>query len=431
MKNKKLFQKVVFIALIALILFSLVAPAIFSQSTDAPKQEKLLNELKVLMWSDAKADKVALTLRIHAGSAFDPQGKEGVMQMLADNIFPNEASREFFAEDLGGSLEVVTNYDFIEIRASSKPDGFLQMLETVAAAVSNPVIDKETTGKLRDALLAKIALLENDPVYVADHAAARRLFGTFPYGRPTMGTAASVGSIGFPDLIDAKQRFLSADNATVAISGNFDRALGFRAIRRFFGSWIKSDKRIPSTFRQPDPPPAGLLSIPSPKGDAAAIRFISRGLARNDKALPASMIFTAILESRLKARVPASHSGDISVRNLFHTLPGAIMIGFSISRDEFGTGNGKVDANELVGKAINDPISDAEFIAAKDAVQSDLANRTSVQLWLDLDTYKTAGAEADRAATKNVSLADVNAYAVVFRKQPMASVLVNTPPATK
>src|SRR6187399_3315409 len=95
----------------------------------APKQEKLLNGLKVLMWSDAKADKVAIKIRIHSGSAFDPQGKEGLMQMLANNLFPNEqASRDFFAEDLGGSIEIITNYDYIQINASSRPDAFVTML---------------------------------------------------------------------------------------------------------------------------------------------------------------------------------------------------------------------------------------------------------------------------------------------------------------
>ncbi|MFN2501880.1 MAG: hypothetical protein ABR530_07710, partial [Pyrinomonadaceae bacterium] len=121
MKNRKLFQKIVFIALILAVIFSLVAPAIFAQVSGAPKQEKLLNGLKVLMWPDPKADRVWVKLRIHAGSAFDPQGKEGVMQLLSDNLFPNEVSREFFSEDLGGSLGVTTNYDYLQINASAKP----------------------------------------------------------------------------------------------------------------------------------------------------------------------------------------------------------------------------------------------------------------------------------------------------------------------
>ena len=112
MKDKKVLQKIVIAGFVVLILLSLIVPAIFSQTTlSAPKQEKLLNGLRVLMWPDAKASSAAIRIRIHTGSAFDPQGKEGLMQLLADNIFPNEASREFFAEDLGGRLDVISNFD--------------------------------------------------------------------------------------------------------------------------------------------------------------------------------------------------------------------------------------------------------------------------------------------------------------------------------
>ena len=424
MKNKNLFVKIVFIAFIVLLLFSLVAPAIFSQTSPAPKKESLLNGLKVLMWSDAKADKVSVKIRIHAGSAFDPQGKEGVMQLLADNIFPNEASKEFFVEDLNGSLEVVTNYDYIQINASSKAEDFLTMLETLATAVSSPAIDKETTAKLKTALLAKIKTLEADPAYVADRAAAKRLFGTFPYGRPQSGTEATVKTIDFADLINAKGRFLSADNATIAISGNFDRALGFRAVRRYFGGWLKSDKRVPSTFRQPDDPPAGLQVVASPAKGRTAIRYAMRGLARSDKDLVASLIFTNILESRLKARVPSGHTGDVFVRNEYHTLPGMIAIGFSADKGEFGTANGKVEANELVGKAIIDPITDSEFQAAKTAVLNEWAGRDAISFWLDVDTFRTAEPTSKNA---EITIADVKAFAESASKKPMVAILVNTP----
>ena len=424
MKNKNLFVKIVFIAFIVLLLFSLVAPAIFSQTSPAPKKESLLNGLKVLMWSDAKADKVSVKIRIHAGSAFDPQGKEGVMQLLADNIFPNEASKEFFVEDLNGSLEVVTNYDYIQINASSKAEDFLTMLETLATAVSSPAIDKETTAKLKTALLAKIKTLEADPAYVADRAAAKRLFGTFPYGRPQSGTEATVKTIDFADLINAKGRFLSADNATIAISGNFDRALGFRAVRRYFGGWLKSDKRVPSTFRQPDDPPTGLQIVASPAKGKTAIRYAMRGLSRNDKDLVASLIFTNILETRLKARVPSGHTGDVFVRNEYHTLPGMITIGFSADKGEFGTANGKVEANELIGKAIADPITDAEFQAAKTVVQNEWAARDAISFWLDVDTFRTAEPTSKSA---EITIADVKAFAESASKKPMVAILVNTP----
>lgn len=429
MKDKKVLQKIVFVAFIVLILFSLVAPVIFSQTLPAPKQEKLLNGLRVFMWPDSKAATVSVRIRIHAGSAFDPQGKEGVMQLLADTIFPNDAACEFFTEDLDGGLEVISNYDYIEINASSKPDSFLSMIETVSTAVANPTIDKDVTVRLRTALAAKVAAREADPNYLADLAIAKRLLGTFPYGRPEDGNTGSLPTIDFADLVDAKTRFLTADNATVAISGNFDRELGFRAIRRYFGAWLKSDKKVPSTFRQPDEPPTAMLNLISPVPDAAALRFAMRGVARKDKDFAASMVFTSILETRLKTRVPSNHSNDLFVRNGVHVLPGIITIGFAADKNAAVNPSGKVEAHDLVAKALSDPIAESEFQTAKAKLQTTWTKRDAATSWLDVDTYKLTSADADHRIADNVTIADVNAYAEKLRKQPIVSLLLNTPTA--
>src|SRR5688572_30971607 len=137
------------------VILPILAPlAIAQRSAIAnPKEEKLLNGLRVLMWSDESAPKVNVKLRIHAGASFDPQDKEGVMVLLSEALFPNEAAREFFKDELGGGLEVTTSYDYIEISASSKPDEYLTMVETLANAVTAPVIDKATT----DAVKSKLA----------------------------------------------------------------------------------------------------------------------------------------------------------------------------------------------------------------------------------------------------------------------------------
>ncbi|MFN2501881.1 MAG: M16 family metallopeptidase, partial [Pyrinomonadaceae bacterium] len=299
----------------------------------------------------------------------------------------------------------------------------LAMLETVSTAISNPAIDRDTTLRLRTALLSRLTTLETDPGYVADRAAAARLFGTFPYGRPQLGTPASVAKVDFADLLDAKQRFLTADNATIALSGNFDRELAFRAIRRYFGGWIKADKRIPSTFRQPDPPPAGVLSIPSPKADSAAIRFVTRGVSRGDKDLAAARVYWAIIQNRLKARVPLSPASDVFVHNDFRTLPGLVTIGFSVNNA--GAASGKLQANDLFGKVMIEPITEWEVQAAKTAVHDEWAKIDVVTFWLDAETYKLSDPAAEARIHNNVSLADVTAFAEKVRKQPLVTVVVN------
>src|SRR5918993_1313917 len=108
-----------------LILFLFQLASICSAQTakfSEPRQEKLLNGMRLLVWNEPNADKVTVKLRIHSGSAFDQLGKEGVMALLADALFPNESQKEFFAEDLGGSLEVASNFDYIQINATGNSD---------------------------------------------------------------------------------------------------------------------------------------------------------------------------------------------------------------------------------------------------------------------------------------------------------------------
>ena len=149
----KIIQHFVKLTISAAILFLLVNPG---AAQTAPQQEKLLNGLKLLTWRQKGADKVSVKLRLHSGSSFDPQNKEGVMALFADILFPNQQQvKEFFAEELNGSFEIVSNYDYIQINATGDNDKLLTILDTLAQAVTQPQIDKETTPKVKLARLAQ------------------------------------------------------------------------------------------------------------------------------------------------------------------------------------------------------------------------------------------------------------------------------------
>jgi hypothetical protein len=422
MRFEKVFQK---FALAALLLGAL-APTAFAQKSGGavPRQERLLNGLKILMWNDPTAAKVSVKIRVHAGSAFDPQGKEGAMKMLAENLFPSQAVREFYSDDLGGGLDVTTTYDYIQINATSNPDQMLTLLESLSAAVTNPTIDKETTAQLKAAQLAKISEQMNDPVYVADAAAASRLFGTFPYGRPRLGTPESIQKIDFADLIDLKQRFLAADNATVAISGNIDANLAFKAARRYLGAWLKSDKRVPSTFRQPDPPKSGMPIFDSPIAKRSEFRIALRGNARGDKDHYAASALASILDRRFKSR-----EGDKAfVRNSPYALPGMLLFGVSdwnltgIKRD----GNKiAVPVSDGYQKQVLEPaVKVEEFDAAKRQLVAEIALVSVEDAWLDADTFKLAGSRPDSEAAQAVAITDVQRVLERLQKEPAAYILV-------
>ncbi|MEO6589016.1 MAG: pitrilysin family protein [Pyrinomonadaceae bacterium] len=413
--------------ILALFLFQFASTS-FAQTTkfSEPRQEKLLNGLKLLTWNEPNADKITIKLRIHSGSAFDPQGKEGVMALLADALFPNESQREFFAEDLGGSLDVTSNFDYIQINATGKSDQFLTMMETLATAVTNPQFDKEITAKVVAARLEKVKELEKNPSYIADQAVAKRLFGDFPYGRAQMGTNISLAKIDFADLLFAKQRFLTADNATLAVIGKVKSEFAYSVVRRYFGGWEKADKKVPATFRQPDAPDTKQIIVNSPLIENSEIRYAMRGLARNDKDFASSSILIKIMQNRLSKKFPQENKNNFFVRQNSNLLPGLITVGISnLSLD------GKPSSDMIAFRGENLPailvtekISIEEFEKAKNEAATEMNQKNLADLWLDVDTFKLNTAKAEFQKINDVSIADVQKIAERLTKEPTATVLI-------
>jgi predicted Zn-dependent peptidase len=246
--------------------------------------------------------------------------------------------------------------------------------------------------------------------------------GTFPYGRPENGTDASIQKIDFADLLEAKQRFFTADNATVVLSGKFDQNLAFRAVRRYLGAWLKADKLVPSTFRRPDDPSTALLTVDSPVPERFDVRFITRGTSRGSADVTAYFIVARIVEARLKNLAPG-HANDIVVNSYPHVLPGTFVIAFSGTKD---ASTQKLEASDLISKALNATITETEFQAAKQAFLADQEKTPVADRWLDIDTFKVdrpAKEQAEAAATTIANAQDVLAR---IQKQPIASVVVSS-----
>jgi hypothetical protein len=420
MRIKKYFKK---ITVLTLFLFQF---AVFSsaQTPNAPRQEKLLNGLKLLVWPDKSAPKASVSLRIHSGSAFDPLSKEGVMALLSDILFPNQAVLEYFSEDLGGDIGITSTYDYIQIDMSGDNDKILEVLEALAQAVIRPQIDKDTTAKVKTQKLELIKDFEKHPIYVADYAVAKRLFGNYPYGRTNLGTTETLAKIDFADILLAKQKFLTADNATLAVSGNVQFDLVYRAVRRYFGGWEKADKKVPATFTQPDAPKSGMPVFESPVEKTSEFRFALRGPARNEKDFFAAQILAKILQNRFQMREGKTGFVRLETR----LLPGYFVFGVS----DWNVSTIKKSGNQISlpmtdgyqNYFLKDAVTKEEFEKSKNEFLTKF-NQTNVpDFWLDADTYKIASVKTDWESAQNVTTADVQSVLEKLRKETAAYVLV-------
>ena len=394
----------------------------------APRQEKLLNGLKILMWTNSQSPKVTVKLRIHDGAAFDPKDKTGTMALLADILFPSQEAKAFFTEDLNGSLDVTSNYDYVEITATGKADAVQTILETIANAVTNPPITPENFTAVRDARLEKVRELEKTPSYIADRAVAKQLFGDFPYGRSADGTPESLMKIDRFDLIGARDRFFTADNATLAVAGDINADEVYRISRQLFGEWKKSESKIPATFRQPDAPDTKELAIELPDSEKSLSRTAIAAAARNSEDFYATQILFKIREKQL---CPADTDSHELASYQPHLLRGIYIVGKYLIQNESPASGRQPCQPELQkdGKISYPPITQEDFDSAKTLIKNNYQNKTQsladlAELWLDADTYKLGSVKDEMSKLDKVTFADAQRVSEDLQKQPMVKVII-------
>jgi predicted Zn-dependent peptidase len=396
-----------------------------AQNMPEPYQEKLLNGLKVLVWNDPAADKVTLKLRIHSGAAFDPKDKMGVMALLADILFPDPQTFNYFEEDLDGKLEVTSNYDYIQITATGKADEFVNMLDTVRAGIITTPITQENFVKVRDARLERIKADVANSGLQADRAAAKRLLGEFPYGRPDQGTPESLVKIDRFDLVGAKDKFLDADNATLVIVGKIDPRFAVKAAKQMLGSWGKSEGLVPATFAQPGEPDTKTQLIDQPGAATAEVRFAVRGLASNDNDNAALVIWASAFEKKINAALLPECGSTVKVVQRSHVLPGLLLISGTFPIDAAGKCTAAV--KNILAKADTDKIKPEDFTAAQNGILQAIGGANpdrASDLWLGADTFKWGKPGSQLALIKAATPADGDKVAArVFWKAPVVSAI--------
>ncbi len=404
------------------------APQANGQAPPEPRRQQLLNGLRVLIWPKPGDQNVLLKLRIHSGAAFDLAGKAGGMALLGDVLFPDPATREYFTEEMEGRLDVSTNHDSITITMYGRAAALEQIVEILRTALVTTQITRENVAKLRDGRIKVIRDTSISSTVLADRAIASRLFGDFPYGHPYGGSPESLGRVDWADLMLARDRFLNANNATLVVIGGVEQARTIRALRQLLGGWRKSERLVPATFRQPEPPDPRPLLVNVPAGESAEIRLATRGLSRADSDNAAANILTVVAKKRWERLVPELTKGPVFVRHQANVLPGMFVFGASVNNSL--AVRSIEAARNVVQSLVDNPISVTELDEAKREV---LAQKTKklgdsdgiAEGWLDVDTYRLAPLAEQLRVLQAVTASDLQRTAGrLFRGNPPAAVVM-------
>jgi zinc protease len=385
-----------------------------AQSAPEPRREQLLNGLSILLWERPGSPDVLLKLRVHSGAAFDLAGKAGTMAILGDALFADPTTRDYVTNELGGKLEVATDYDAINVTLSARPQDFERLVELLRTAIINISLTADRVAELRAARAKLVRESSTNPTLIADRAVAARLFGDYPYGRPYEGSTATLSRVERGDVQYARERFLNPNNSTLVIAGGVDRARAMRAVRQLLGLWRKSEGIVPSTFKQPEAPADRTLIVDMPGTESAEVRVAARGLARSDRDYAAASVLALIARDRWQTLMPELKQSAFFVRHEAHVLSGIFVMGASVRATD--AARALQTAQKTLQELAKAPPTPTEFERARAEAVATFNRQMEkpemiASLWLDADTYKLP-AVADRArALSAVTPADIQRVA--------------------
>lgn len=173
---------------------------------------------------------VDIDLRFNAGSARDGSISStgfGIANMTATmltqgskRLDENEFTRA--VETLGINLNSSAYKDMfiVSLRSLYDDKHLLPAVDLMTQMLSEPAFDDSILARNKARLLVGLQQQKQDPNSLASIAFSEALYGEHPYAHPSAGTLESIPTIEKQQLIDFKNRYLVAANASVAITGN-------------------------------------------------------------------------------------------------------------------------------------------------------------------------------------------------------------------
>jgi zinc protease len=173
---------------------------------------------------------VDIDLRFNAGSARDGDIRAdgfGIANMTATmltqgtkNLDEDNFTRA--VETLGINLNSSAYKDMfiVSLRSLSDDAHLLPAVDLMTQMLTQPNFNQQILERNKARLLVGLQQQKQDPGSLASLAFNDALYGKHPYAHPSSGTLETVPNIEEKDLTDFQNRYLVAENASLAITGN-------------------------------------------------------------------------------------------------------------------------------------------------------------------------------------------------------------------
>jgi zinc protease len=206
---------------------SLSAKAETTKAISAGEIQKfeLANGLRVLVREDARLPLVSMTAVFRGGLLAETPQTNGITNLMAKVLLKGTKTRT--AEQIADTIEAVGgsigsdagNNSFSVAVEVTQPDLKLG-LDLLADVLLNATMPEKAVAREKEVQLAGIKEDEEQLTTVARNIMREALFRTHPYALRSKGSPASVARLTQKDLLEFRDRYLTAKNGVVSVFGN-------------------------------------------------------------------------------------------------------------------------------------------------------------------------------------------------------------------
>jgi zinc protease len=206
----------------------------------------------------------SVALLVRCGPAFDPPGRRGCAELLAQLLTKGAVRRgravdgvalSRQAEALGGAVSVRVEERLIALEMTVLTPRIPAALALLADLLRHPLLSASDLQRTRSQMRDGLAFRRQDPAVLAALVAHRTAWGHGAQGELT--TPDSVMSVRLEDVVALHRRWVRPDRVAVVLAGDIDPAAARAVVGPVLGDWPLSM----------EPPPADPAELP---GEAMA-----------------------------------------------------------------------------------------------------------------------------------------------------------------
>jgi zinc protease len=205
-------------------------------------RSQLANGVTILTIVNPSADIVSGRLFFPAGSRWENSNQSGLAQLLTSVLTKGTTQLSALeiadrVESVGAGLGADTTSDYIKLSLKTVKSDLVDIFKLAGELLRTPSFPDDQIELERKLILQAIKSQTEQPFNNAYRQLRTALYGEHPYGRSSLGTAATIEQITRQDLVNYYQTHIRPDRLIISLAGRITPEEAIDLVKHVFGNW--------------------------------------------------------------------------------------------------------------------------------------------------------------------------------------------------